>query len=63
MNTLKEKIEIREAMKRGEAIQFSETDGEVEKDWEDLKTSELDFELYTYRVNLRLNLSLNLRLF
>ena len=50
MNTLKEKIEILEAMERGEVIQFSETDGEVEEDWEDLKTSELDFELYTYRV-------------
>lgn len=50
MNTLKEKIEILEAMERGEVIQFSETDGEVEEDWEDLKTSELDFDFYTYRL-------------
>lgn len=49
MNTLKEKITILEAMEKGLAIQYSETDGETD-DWEDLKTSELDFELYTYRV-------------
>lgn len=49
MNTLKEKIKILEAMDRGETIQYSETDGETDE-WEDLKTSELDFDLYTYRV-------------
>lgn len=49
MNTLKEKIEILKAMDKGLTIQYSETDGETD-DWEDLKTSELDFDLYTYRV-------------
>lgn len=49
MNTLKEKIKILEAMDRGETIQYSETDGET-NEWDDLKTSELDFNLYTYRV-------------
>ena len=49
MNNLQEKIAILEAMERGRTIQYSETDGE-EDDWEDLKTTELDFDLYTYRV-------------
>lgn len=49
MNTLKEKIKILEAMEKGSTIQYSETDGETDE-WEDLKTSELDFDLYTYRV-------------
>lgn len=49
MNNLQEKIEIIRAMEKGLTIQYSETDGE-EDDWEDLKTTELDFDLYTYRV-------------
>lgn len=49
MNTMKEKITILEAMEKHIPIQYSETDGETD-DWEDLKTSELDFDLYTYRV-------------
>nr|DAO88416.1 MAG TPA: hypothetical protein [Caudoviricetes sp.] len=49
MNNLQEKIEIIRAMDKGLTIQYSETDGE-EDDWEDLKVSELDFALYTYRV-------------
>ena len=49
MNNLQEKIDILRAMEKGLTIQYSETDGE-EDDWEDLKTTELDFELYTYRV-------------
>ena len=50
MNNLQEKIDILRAMEKGLTIQYSETDGE-EDDWEDLKTTELDFDLYTYRVN------------
>ena len=49
MNNLQEKIEIIRAMDKGLTIQYSETDGE-EDDWEDLKTTELEFDLYTYRV-------------
>lgn len=49
MNTLKEKIAILEAMEKNIPIQYSETDGETDE-WFDLKTSELDFDLYTYRV-------------
>lgn len=49
MNTLQEKIKILEAMEKNIPIQYSETDGETDE-WEDLKTSELDFDLYTYRV-------------
>lgn len=49
MNNLQEKIDILRAMEKGLTIQYSETDGE-EDDWEDLKTTELDFDLYTYRV-------------
>lgn len=49
MNNLQEKIEIIRAMDKGSVIQYSETDGE-EDDWEDLLTSELDFDLYTYRI-------------
>lgn len=61
MNTLKEKIAILEAMEKGLAIQYSETDGETD-DWEDLKTSELDFALYTYRVNPNENFKNTFRL-
>ena len=46
---IKRKIAVLEAMEKGKTIQYSETDGE-ENDWEDLKTSELDFSDYTYRV-------------
>lgn len=49
MNTLQEKVAVLEAMDKGLTIQYSETDGETD-DWEDLKTTELDFTLYTYRV-------------
>lgn len=49
MNNLQEKIDILRAMEKGSVIQYSETDGE-EDDWEELKTSELDFTLYTYRI-------------
>lgn len=49
MNTLQEKIAVLKAMEEGSTIQYSETDGE-ENDWEDLKTSELDFSYYTYRI-------------
>lgn len=47
MNNLQEKIEIIRAMEKGLTIQYSETDGE-EDDWEDLKTTELDFDLSYY---------------
>ena len=49
MNTIKEKIAVLKAMEKNIPIQYSETDGE-EDGWEDLKTTELDFDLYTYRV-------------
>ena len=49
MNNLQEKIKIIRAIEKRLTIQYSETDGE-EDDWEDLKTTELDFDLYTYRV-------------
>lgn len=49
MNNLQEKIKILQAMEKGLTIQYSETDDE-EDVWEDLKTTELDFDLYTYRV-------------
>lgn len=49
MNTLQEKIAVLEAMEKNIPIQYSETDGETDE-WFDLKTSELDFDLYTYRV-------------
>lgn len=49
MNTLQEKVAVSEAIDKGLSIQYSETDGETD-DWEDLKTTELDFTLYTYRV-------------
>lgn len=49
MNTIKEKIAVLKAMEKNIPIQYSETDGETD-DWEDLKTTELDFDLYTYRV-------------
>ena len=49
MNTLKEKVAVLEAIDKGLSIQYSETDGETD-DWEDLKTTELDFTLYTYRI-------------
>lgn len=61
MNTLKEKTAILEAMEKGLAIQYSKTDGETD-DWEDLKTSELDFALYTYRVNPNENFKNTFRL-
>lgn len=48
-------------MDRGETIQYSETDGETDE-WEDLKTSELDFALYTYRVNPNENFKNTFRL-
>nr|DAU39328.1 MAG TPA: hypothetical protein [Caudoviricetes sp.] len=46
---MKEKVAILEAMEQGMDIQYSTTDGETDE-WEDLKTTELDFSLYTYRV-------------
>ena len=49
MNNLQEKIAVLKAMEKNIPIQYSETDGETD-DWEDLKTTELDFDLYTYRV-------------
>ena len=54
MNNLQKKIEILQAMDKGLTIQYSETDGEKD-DWKDLKTIELDFSLYTYRVKPRHN--------
>lgn len=46
---MKEKIAVLKAIDKGLPIQYSETDGETDE-WEDLKTTELDFDLYTYRV-------------
>lgn len=51
--TLKEKIAILEAMEKGSTIQYSEADGETDREtdeWRDLTTTELDFDVYTYRV-------------
>lgn len=47
MNTIKEKIAVLKAMEKNIPIQYSETDGETD-DWEDLKTTELDFDLSYY---------------
>jgi hypothetical protein len=47
--TLKEKIAILEAMEKGSTIQYSEADEETDE-WRDLTTTELDFDVYTYRV-------------
>lgn len=49
MNTLQEKVAVLEAIDKGLSIQYSETDGETD-DWEDLKTTELDFGMYEYRI-------------
>lgn len=49
MNTLQEKVAILESIDKGLPIQYSEPDGETD-DWEDLKTTELDFTLYAYRI-------------
>lgn len=50
MNTTSEMIEIIKAYDAGMPIQYRETNGKAEEDWEDKNTYTFNFTKYTYRI-------------